>query len=174
VTFDTGITIRGARGTIGSGASPAANEIWINNGTIGPDVSGATMTLNTANWTNNGVWQAINGGILAISAANWTNNGTITETNSTLNLGGGFTTAGLGSYNRSGGSINLTGTLNNTGSTLALDDTTGSWQLRTGGTIRGGTVTTAGAARLNTVLGERQVRIYQPQGASPRFSSTGR
>jgi hypothetical protein len=43
--------------------------------------------------------------------------------------------------------VNLTGTLNNAGSTLILNDTTGSWRLR-GGTIVGGVVTTAGDARL--------------------------
>jgi hypothetical protein len=154
VTFGPGITVRGARGLIGSSGAPAANEIWVNNGTINADVSGATITLNTASWTNNGIWQASNGGVLTISSTNWMNHGTITETNSTLNLGGGFTTAGVGNYNRSGGFINVSGMMNNIGNTLALNDTTGSWQVVTGGTIRGGTVTTMGAARLNSVLSQ--------------------
>ena len=63
-----------------------------------------------------------------------------------MDLGGTFTLADLGTFHRTGGTVNLTGTLNNPG-TLALDDTTGSWQLE-GGTIAGGTVTTAGAAEL--------------------------
>ncbi len=60
--------------------------------------------------------------------------GTITATNSTVNLGGNFTLAGLGSFTRSGGTVNLTGTLNNTGTTLAFTAATGSWDL-VGGTI---------------------------------------
>ena len=55
--------------------------------------------------------------------------------------------AGLGTLTRSGGTVNLTGTLDNTGTTLALTAATGSWDLL-GGTITGGTVTEAGGAEL--------------------------
>ena len=55
--------------------------------------------------------------------------------------------AGLGSFTRSGGTVNLTGTLNNTGTTLALTAATGSWNLL-GGAISGGTVTETGGAEL--------------------------
>ena len=51
------------------------------------------------------------------------NTGTITTTDSTVNLGGSFTTAALGTFNRTGGSVNLVGL--QTGN-LALDATTGS------------------------------------------------
>ena len=43
--------------------------------------------------------------------------------------------------------MNLTGTLNNTGTTLAFTAATGSWNL-VGGTITGGTVTETGGAEL--------------------------
>ena len=39
-----------------------------------------------------------------------------------MNLGGIFTKAGLGTFNRTGGTVNLTGTLDNTGTTLGADD----------------------------------------------------
>ncbi len=78
-------------------------------------------------------------------ATAWTNAGALTETNSTLNLGGTFTQAGLGGFfTRSGGTINLTGTL--TGG-LTLDATTGSWVFR-GGTMQGGAFTASGGAAL--------------------------
>ena len=48
-------------------------------------------------------------------------------------------TAGIGTFTNSGGTVNLTGTLNNTASTLTLNATTGSWNLA-GGTISGGTL----------------------------------
>ncbi len=68
-----------------------------------------------------------------------------------MNLGGTFALADLGTFNRSGGKVylgyNLSGVLNNAGTTLALDDATGSWVLN-GGTIRGGTITTGGSAIL--------------------------
>jgi hypothetical protein len=50
------------------------------------------------------------GGTLSLAAA-WSNAGQIVVNNSTLNLGGSFTTDGLGSYTRTGGTINLTGLL---------------------------------------------------------------
>jgi hypothetical protein len=77
---------------------------------------------------------------------NWNNTLTLHAENSTVNLGGTFTLATLGTFTRSGGTVNLTGTLDDTGTSLALDTTTGSWQLN-GGTIRNGAVTaTAGSA----------------------------
>src|SRR5207249_12303171 len=56
-----------------------------------------------------------------------------------------FTLASLGVLNRSGGTVNLTGTLTNT--TLALNDTTGSWVLN-GGTVQGGTINTINGAAM--------------------------
>jgi hypothetical protein len=64
-----------------------------------------------------------------------------------VNLGGTFNTADLGTFSRIGGTVNLTGTLNNATATLALTATTGSWELL-GGTISSGTVTEADGARL--------------------------
>ena len=54
---------------------------------------------------------------------------------------------GRGTFSRSGGTVNLTGTLDNTGTTLALDATTGSWNL-VGGTLKNGTLSESGGAEL--------------------------
>ena len=62
---------------------------------------------------------ASNSGILTLGGT-WSNTGTISESRATVNLGGLFTPAGLGTFNRSGGTVNLTGTLDSTGTTLAL------------------------------------------------------
>ena len=64
-----------------------------------------------------------------------------------MNLGGDFTLAALGSFARSGGTVNLTGALANTGTTLAFTASTGSWNFQ-GGSIDGGTVAEAGGAEL--------------------------
>jgi hypothetical protein len=77
----------------------------------------------------------------------WVNKGNITLNIGTLSLGGVFSLDELGAYHRSNGTINLTGTLDNRGRTLALDGNTGSWQVL-GGTIDGGIVTTSEGARL--------------------------
>jgi hypothetical protein len=78
----------------------------------------------------------------------WSNASTISATNATVNLGGTFTEAALGVFQRAGGTVNLTGLLDNTGQTLALDATTGSWVLASGGTIKNGTVRMGGGAEL--------------------------
>src|SRR4029078_1479579 len=63
-----------------------------------------------------------------------------------VNLGGTFTTAGLGTFTRTGagGTVNLTGQLEHTGAVLHLGagPTPVSWNLA-GGTIAGGTVSAA-------------------------------
>jgi RHS repeat-associated protein len=116
-------------------------------GTSGAPGTGATG-INAAG----GVLQAAGGSTLTLGTA-WSNAGTIVVTNSTLNLWGSFTTAGLGSYTPTGSTINLTGTLDNTGATLILDAATGSWNL-VGGTLDGGALATLdGTSLASSVYG---------------------
>ena len=82
----------------------------------------------------------------------WSNTGTIGITGGTLNLAGTGTSGGIGTISRTGGTLNLTGTLTNTGSTLALTAATGPLVLN-GGTITGGTITTAGGATFTASSG---------------------
>ena len=99
------------------------------------------------NWTNEGAIGAANGGTAALSGS-WHNGGTIsTSANGTVNLGGDFATADLGTFDHTGGTVNLTGTLTNTAATLLLDNSKGSWTLA-GGTILGGTVAATGTNAL--------------------------
>lgn len=67
----------------------------------------------------------------------------------TINLDGTFTTAALNlsQWTRSGGTLNITGALNNTGATLALNATTGPVNLSSAG-ITGGSVTQSGTGVL--------------------------
>jgi uncharacterized repeat protein (TIGR02543 family) len=99
---------------------------------------GGSLTLDGA-WQNNHTLTVADGTTLVLDGT-WTNAGTIIESNATLDLGGTFTAAALGAINRHGGTVNLTGTLDNTGTTLILNTAiVGSWVLK-GGTIIGGTV----------------------------------
>ena len=147
----------------------------INQGTIAADGSGGgadgSITINPTNFTNQGSLEVENGETLYVNGAwtnapdstitatgstlvlgdsqgdAWSNAGTIAATNSTVNLDGTFTVPGLGSFTPSETTVNLTGTVNNTGTTLALSAATGSWNLE-GGAINGGTVTEADGAEL--------------------------
>ncbi len=143
LTIGSGVTIEGNAGSINA----AAGTSFVNQGTITANTTGGTLTLN-GTWSSSGTIDAVSGGTLALSGS-WSNTGTISETNANVDLGGTITIASLGTLTSSGGSVFLTGTLNNAGTTLALSNTTGSLYLR-GGTIVGGTVTTSGSAVLGS------------------------
>ena len=59
----------------------------------------------------------------------WRNAGTIELRSGTLNLGGTFRTADVAGLRRTGGSVTVTGALDNAGQVLTLDNNTGSWDL---------------------------------------------
>src|SRR5262249_15790753 len=69
---------------------------------------------------------------------NWTNLSSITVSNTTVNLGGNFTLANLGNFLTTNGAVFVVGALNNTNTTLALNNASGSWALN-GGSVAGGT-----------------------------------
>ncbi len=70
-------------------------------------------------------------------------------TNSSVYLGGNFTTAGLGNLSGSGGTVYLTGTINNTGTTLVLNGSAVSPEYKLqGATINGGTLSTPNGGEL--------------------------
>ena len=90
------------------------------------------MTLIGTGWINQGTLQVDANATLALAGSGWTNSGRIQVNGGTLDFGsisgsaGPFTTAGLGifapapagNFSRTGGTVNLTGTLDNTGSRL--------------------------------------------------------
>ena len=123
LTVGSGITLR--NGTFSSGLSVDAGGTLINQGTIRGTGAGLGYTVAgpaTGTLTNTGSLEADSGGTLAISGLTWTNGGTlVVNAGSTLNLGG--TLGALGTINRSGGTINLSG--NYTGTNLTLSNATG-------------------------------------------------
>src|SRR5262249_33110258 len=97
-------------------------------------------------FTNTGTVGATNNGLLTLNRA-WSNTGTLEENNATLNLGGTFTTAAIGTFSRVASTVNLIGELDNTGATFMLNASTGSWTINAG-SITGGTVALSGGATL--------------------------
>ena len=155
LTIGAGITISGGnnQGNNSGSASVIGDGEWgsgsntsiVNLGTIDAGTSGLSIVINPngGTFTNQGTLSAGNGGKFYVDATTWSNTGAITVTSSMLNLSGTFTTAAPGTISCSGGgTVNLTGTLNNAGNTLALS---GLWDL-SGGTINGGTLTEAAGA----------------------------
>jgi hypothetical protein len=176
LTVGAGATIRSTGQARIAAAAPAAGQRLVNQGTIAVDAFLAVSTPGTGGvpgvtpgFHNAGLVQVNNGVFNIIGTSNWINTGTITATganaivqflggpwqntgtvnivNATLYMGGSFTTAAIGTINRTGGLVRISGTLNNTGSTLTLNATTGSWELLLGEII-GGTVNATGGAAL--------------------------
>jgi hypothetical protein len=148
LTIGSGITVRGQNGTIGYDIDYGGpqNVSVINQGTISCDVSDGMITINAQPFANQGLAQALNGGGLALNDT-WSNTGTLVASGGTLNLAGNFATAELGLINQTNGTINLTGTLNNSNATLTVNTASGAWVLN-GGTVLGGAITTPGGASL--------------------------
>jgi hypothetical protein len=135
-TIGPNVTIYGDTGRVDGGSGG-----FVNQGTMLDDVANGLLTLTGTNWsntgtvdaamgggfkldgtwTNSGTVQALGGSTANLDGTSWSNTGTVAEIDSTVNLGGAFTTAGLGNFQRSGGEVNLTGRLDNTNSVFNLD-----------------------------------------------------
>jgi hypothetical protein len=144
----SGVTVRGENGTIGYSSlwSGPQNVSVVNQGTILADVSGGTIVAYASCFTNQAMLETKNGGTLTLLNC-WQNQGLVRVNGGTWNLGGQFSTPALGSIQRTGGVVNIVGVLNNSGQTLLLNGSRGSWTLN-GGTILGGAVTNSEGARL--------------------------
>jgi Ca2+-binding RTX toxin-like protein len=165
VTFTANITIKSPNGgllndvyaqpagflfngaiTVGPGAGTLNINSITNKGSIGIG-GGASATISSLVNTAGKTVSITGGGTLGLEGTGWTNAGTISETSSIVKLGGTFTKTGLGTLTRSGGTIDLTGTMDVAGSTLAFTATTGSWNL-VAGTVKNATITFTGANQL--------------------------
>ncbi len=171
VTIGSGITISGKYLIMHGG--PIVNESdlslsvdggnWIlgealsfeNAGTISVSANNATMQLNNLVNDDGHIVSVDNGGTLTLQGT-WQNLGTLSLANGTLNLAGAFQFSDVGTLDRSmvnPGSVNIAGTLDNSNSTLTLNDTTGDWNLASGGTILGGIVNATAGHQLNGTNG---------------------
>jgi len=167
LTLGPGVVVRGAAGTVGTGEFGVRK--LINQGLISADaaVPGNTLTVFATHFENAGTLECKNGGAVTILEGEtkntgtiratgggtmtiqgaWNNTGTITVDEGTLNLGGTFRLADLGTVNRTGGTVNLTGVLDLAGGTLALNARSGSWGMK-GGTLKNGKVEHTEVAKL--------------------------
>ena len=105
-----------------------------------------SVTLTPTTFTNSNAITAT-GGTLTLGGA-WTNTGNISVINTAVTLAGSFTqynmgaaspSAGQGTFTRSGGTVNLSGTINGA---LTLNAVTGPWTFGGGGRLKDGTLTT--------------------------------
>ncbi|MFZ4537116.1 filamentous hemagglutinin N-terminal domain-containing protein [Propionivibrio sp.] len=114
-----------------------------NNGTI-KATAGGTLTIASGSWVNTGSVQADGGSTLTLAPITWTSSGNLQATaDSTLNLGGSFSRGAISTLQHTGGTTRLIGTLDNSGGTLTLNDSMGSFDIASGGTLVGGALAVA-------------------------------
>jgi len=168
LTLGPAMVISGKTADIGRPVFQGLSSHLINQGLISADMDGGTLRINPTQFTNTGTVEVKNGGNISLSligntwsnsglvkatggmltlAGTFTNTGTIQADTATVNLNGTFTLPSLGTFQRTGGTVQVSGDLDLTGDTLTLDATTGTWTL-IGGTIMGGTVTQTDEGRL--------------------------
>jgi hypothetical protein len=170
-----GITMHGDGGGIGYstawGGPP--NVGVVNHGAITGDVSGGNIAISGQPFENQSLVRAIGGGkvtldnllndagasVLSTSGSlsftgTWTNGGAIGATDSTVTLGGSFTLPSGGTFTRSGGTVSVSGTLDNSTATFSLNAAAGSWELVSGGGVKGGVVQASGGSHLIVVNGK--------------------
>src|SRR5205814_10592859 len=121
LAIGAGVTVKGGGGVVGYDNvwGGPSNVSVVNQGTVGPDRPG-TIYLAGASWANSGTLQATGGGTLNFQATAWSNTGLITETNSRSEERRVGKDGRLRNYTHTGGKNNMTGTLENTVSKLAL------------------------------------------------------
>ncbi|MFZ4431436.1 MAG: hypothetical protein ACOYPS_13920, partial [Phycisphaerales bacterium] len=143
-SFTNNGTLRAASGTL------TVSGLTGNLGSLTIGGPGSVANLNGTNWVNN-LGVTVPAGTTVDFDGSWSNTGGIT-TAGEFYLDGSFTTAGIGLLTKTGGNVYISGTLNNAGTELRLNATTGSWTLA-GGTIVGGTITGSDGATLSLESG---------------------
>jgi Ca2+-binding RTX toxin-like protein len=164
VSAATGVFVN--LGSINSGG--ASTGAGGNSGRI-EALNGSSLGITGGNgWTNSGTIAAT-GSTLFINAGStylpfsWSSTGTIQATNSTVHLGGVFTQASLNTFTRTGGTVNLTGTI--TGG-LTLTDAIGDVRFN-GGTLNGGTFSVAAGSTARLIATTGRGTLHAVTLASP-------
>ncbi|MDQ2801132.1 MAG: hypothetical protein M3Y41_00010 [Pseudomonadota bacterium] len=114
---------------------------FVNQGSIAVS-NGDAMTI--AALANAGTISVAAGGILDLGGAGLSNSGVISETDATVNLLGSLDLPTLNSISRAGGVVDVAGTLNEGGGTLAVGGGSALGALRVTGTIANGTIRDGG------------------------------
>lgn len=144
------LSLRSVGGRNEVGRSGCCSETTlINQGTISSDLENSELSIQPHHLINEGDISVTGlDSLLTIRPDTLLNaDGTITAVDTTVNLGGSFTLPDLGTFQRTRGTVNLTGTLRNADDTLAFDSATGTWNLD-GGTIVGGAITQSAGVEL--------------------------
>lgn len=131
--------------TLASGSFANAGAITVGSGgtlTLGGPVQGSVSTGPSGAAVNTGTITLSNATL--VLGSGFSNQGTVSLSGGTLNLAGLGTIAQISTLRLSGTQIEVSGTLDNTGSTLPLSASGALGSIYLTGTIKGGTLTGAG------------------------------
>ena len=134
--------------TGGGSLSITSATSFINDGSVTIS-GGGTLTITASSWTNLATKTITATSSSLTLGGDWDNDGTITVTDSTVVLGGTFSTADIGTLTRSGGTVTLTGALDNSAAPpLTFNTASGSWNVNSA-TITGGIIQFGNGEGLN-------------------------
>jgi hypothetical protein len=132
-------------------------------------VAGGEMTLGGSGFTNQGSIAVSNGDTLALTAADFANDGTISVTNAALSISDSISLSALGKLVLNNATIDIGGTLNIGGGTLAIGAGSAWGRVALTGEITDGTIldtgqglNAGGDATLNDVTYEGMLDLSRP------------
>ncbi|HEX5242185.1 MAG TPA: hypothetical protein VFW23_02905 [Tepidisphaeraceae bacterium] len=172
VVIGPNITVTAGTGDGYLGTSASAPSQTINNGTITSGAGGHGISIVGTGLVNNGAIEAVNGGAIAMQFP-FTNNGTISANNGTIELFGPIDWNAVSSISFVNSKLMISGSLDNTGKTLAVQENGRSLEVSAFGSITGGTIAAPNGGALTfpaAVLGAYQPS-YGPLPYSPNLSN---
>lgn len=166
-SYTTGVTVinRGRIQADTGGAVTVSGTTMLSSGTLEAITSTSSLIVTgtgpTPSMTLSGTVRAVGGSTVQIANSltqPWSNTGVIIVDHATLALRGTFHTADVNAIQNIGGTVTLVGgRLENAGSTLVLDGTsgaTGTWTMGSSSEIHDGTITTRNGAVLFSQQGD--------------------
>ena len=170
VVIGSGITLIAGTRSGSIGFPSYSQSLSINNGTISNGTNGNWMTIAGSGFVNNGTIQAANGGGVAMQFP-LTNNGTINVNNSTLELFGPIDWTAVSSMSFTNAKLTISGSLDNSGKTLAVQESGRILQISPTGSIIGGTIAAPNGGSLSFVGQTPGLTLYPQSYNSAHLSN---
>lgn len=164
----SGITVKADAGNGQIGDSYALPSSTTNNGTISSGANGNWVAIVGTGFVNNGHIQAVNGGSISMQFP-FTNNGSISADNGTLAFYGTIDWNAITGMSFNNANLMISGSLDNTGKTLNVQENGRSLQVAISGNITGGTIAAPNGGALTFLFG--MFPNEGPQYSGPSLSN---
>ena len=163
-----GITVVAGAGNGQIGDAWSLPNLTTNNGTISSGANGNWVAITGTGFVNNGGVEAVNGGSISLQFP-FTNNGSISADNGTLAFYGTIDWNAITGMSFNNANLMISGSLDNTGKTLAVKENGRSLQVAISGNITGGTIAAPNGGVLTFLFG--MFPNDGPQYSGPNLSN---